>query len=102
MIKKANSAKEYESILFHNNEKIINFIKELRKGDFDTALFLISNNTIIYYKSDKKIFIVEFLSPYRLLEGTVKRLITEIISQTSMSGYKILKKIGDNLYTNFQ
>lgn len=102
MIKKANSAKEYESILFHNNEKIINFIKELRKGDFDTALFLISNNIIISYKSDKKIFIVDFLSPSRLLEGTVKRLITEIISQTSMSGYKVLKRVGENLYTNFQ
>lgn len=101
MIKKANSAKEYEGVLFHNNEKIIDFIKELRKGDFDTALFLISNNTIISYKSDKKIFIVKFLSPYHLLEGTVKRLITEITFQSSMSGYKVLKQVGKNLYTNF-
>lgn len=101
MIKKVNSAKEYESILFHDNKKIINFIRELRKGDFDTALFLISNNTIISYKADKKVFIVEFLSPHHLLEETVKRLITEIASQTSIGGYKVLKQIGDNLYTNF-
>lgn len=101
MIKKTNSFKEYENILFHNNDKIIRFIEELKKGEFDTALFLTDNNTIISYKADKKIFIVEFLSQCHLLEGTVKRLITEITFQTSMSGYKVLKQIGDNLYTNF-